>query len=77
LCGGVCFTGVRSGAVWSATAGGRAMLRMYDGDDRLFVVACLLAGTPATRRQWSKWLQGRGKAFAARAQAALALRLGG
>jgi hypothetical protein len=27
------------------------MLRMYDGADRLFVVACLLAGTPATRRQ--------------------------
>lgn len=53
------------------------LLRMYDGDDRLFQVACLLAGTPATRRQWSKWLRGRGKAFGARAQAALALRLGG
>jgi hypothetical protein len=41
-------------------------IRMYDGANENFYSACSRAGIPATRRQYKKWLQGRGAAYAHR-----------
>ena len=36
----------------------------YTGGDKTFLAACEKANTPATRRQFAKWNQKRGKAHA-------------
>jgi hypothetical protein len=41
----------------------------YAGTDKLFITACTLAETPATKRQAAKWRQCRGKAWAKREEA--------
>jgi hypothetical protein len=40
--------------------------RMYAGKDQAFLDACRAAQTPATRRQYRKWCQRRGRAWGAR-----------
>ncbi len=44
-------------------------IKMCKVDDADFTTACQLADTPATHRQYRKWLQGRGKAYAMRSDA--------
>jgi hypothetical protein len=45
------------------------VIKKYYGNDRLFLTACALADTPVTRRQATKWGQGRGKAYARKGEA--------
>lgn len=41
-------------------------VRDYKGTDQKFMDACLRAGVRPTHRQWRKWVNKRGSAFAAR-----------
>jgi hypothetical protein len=40
-------------------------IKMYDGGDKKFLALCEKAGTPATRRQYKKFMKKFGKAFRA------------
>lgn len=51
-------------------------IRDFKGVDARFTDLCRKAGTPATHRQYRKYLQGRGKAFQASGQKVL-LKFGG
>ena len=44
-------------------------MKMYQGDDAVFLTACEITGTKATHRQWRKWVNSRGTAFSARREA--------
>lgn len=46
------------------------MIKLYEGQDRVFLKACELAKTDPTRRQYTKYLkQMREKAFAVKEEA--------
>lgn len=40
-------------------------IKMYDGDDGLFLQACKIAGVEPTKRHYRKYTKGKGKAFKA------------
>jgi hypothetical protein len=44
----------------------------YVGGDKVFKDACILAGVQPTKRQYSRWKQGRGQAFARKGEAVAA-----
>ena len=45
-------------------------VKRYDGNDKVFLAACKLAGVPVSRRQWVKYnRQGRGMAHGRKAEA--------
>ena len=51
---------------------GRKAIREYQGTDKLFKDACVLADCRPTYRQWRKWENRRGAAFAKRHEASQA-----
>lgn len=40
------------------------MIRQYTGSDKIFLECCNRADVKPTHRQWRKWNQQRGKAYA-------------
>jgi hypothetical protein len=43
--------------------------KLYEGGDQIFRKACTLADVKPTRRQYRRWTQERGQAYAKRAEA--------